>query len=281
MYYVLRTFARRLPLVVAITLVSLTIHCQGQNQSDEGRNILIGLLGAAAGGCASYGDTAISNPLFTGGGLRTRYEVSTCDAAGWTNLGFAANGGVDRSVASTRSLVVTQSPESGFGTSIEVTFETTASSGSLDVMAYGSQDNTGGFTSTSPMMRLNLGTACSASSPKLLQFRNNGGSIADVSKCDDAQTILSAQTYTYCLEFDRGTGSGGSYTGFANMLAAWSRPCADVAQVDRDQMADVKLMQMMSLPAMNPGTSGTIGFAYSGVRLRSFRIGSTIYASMM
>ncbi|HNE24096.1 MAG TPA: hypothetical protein PLG78_13055, partial [Leptospiraceae bacterium] len=88
-------------------------------------------------------------------------------------------------------------------------------------------------------------------------------------------------TYTYCIDFNRGTGSSGSYTGFGNMLAVWSRACDQVASSERDQMADVKLMQMMNIPTMNPNNSGKVGFSSNGISLKSFKIGNTIYSSMM
>jgi hypothetical protein len=78
-----------------------------------------------------------------------------------------------------------------------------------------------------------------------------------------------------------GTGSSGSYTGFGNMLAVWSRACDQVASSERDQMADVKLMQMMNIPTMNPNNSGKVGFSSNGISLKSFKIGNTIYSSMM
>ena len=269
--------ARALALSAAVLFCCGTTHCrmlEGSETSDDGlRNGLIGLLGVQAAGCARYADTAVPNALYSGG-VRARFETSTCDDAGWSMLGFRSNG--SGSFVSTQSQVITDAPFSGFGTSVEVSFTVTAETGTLDVMAYGAASGGALFSASSPTLRMVVGAACA------LQFRKNSdGLFANVSTCTDTQALVAGGVYTYCLDFNRGTGSGGSYTGFANMLGAWSKPCADVPQSERDQMGDLKLMQMMNIPAMNPATSGSLGFSYSGVRIRSFRVGNTNYSSAM
>ena len=256
----------------AALLLFASVNCRKDSSEDNMRNSVIGLLGVNAAGCAAYTDTAVPNALFSGG-LRTRYETSTCEPA-WGALGFQSNG--SGSVVSAESRVITEAPFSGFGTSVEVTFTVETAAATLDVMAYGTAAGNGAFTAASPTLRLVAGVSCA------LQFRKNSdGQLANVAVCTDPQTLTVGNTYTYCLDFNRGTASGGSYTGFGNMLAAWSKPCAEVPQTERDQMGDIRLMQMMNVPAMNPSTSGALGFSYSGVRVRSFRVGNSLYSSMM
>lgn len=259
--------------VLALTAV-LSTNCGSllpSSETNDTQNALVALLAAAGATCASYADTAISNSLFSGG-TRTFYQVSGCDAAGWSRLGFTSDGTTQTSDS---AKVVTESSYSGYGTNIEVTFTVTSASGTLDVMTYGSGTFPGTST-TNPTVRIVAGASCSVQ-----QRLSTTGLMANVSGCTDTTTLAAGQTYTYCIDFNRGTGSSGSYTGFGNMLAVWSKACSQVSAAERDQMSDVKLMQMMNIPTMNPSTSTRVGFSQSGITLQSFRIGNTIYSSMM
>ncbi len=252
----------------------LSIHCNGilsSAASDDGNNLLIAALALAGSSCASYTDTAVNNALFNGG-TRTLYNVSGCDTAGWSRLGFTSDGVTQTSDS---SKVVTDSAFAGYGTNIEVTFTVTGASGTLDIMTYGTGTFPGTST-TNPTVRIVAGSSCST------QVRHSGtGALNNTSTCTDTTTLAAGTTYTYCIDFNRGTSSSGSYTGFGNMIAVWSRSCDQVASSERDQMSDVKLMQMMNIPVMNPGTSGRVGFSQNGIVLKSFKIGNTIYSSMM
>lgn len=243
----------------------------GNSENNDTQNLLLAALAAAGSGCAAYSDTAVTNSLFSGG-TRTLYNVSSCDASGWSNLGFSSDGTTQ---VSTSSKVVADSPYAGYGTNIEVTFTVTSSSGTLDIMTYGTGTFPGTST-TNPTIRIVAGSSCS------VQWRSSStGNLANVSTCTDATTLTAGQSYTYCIDFNRGTSSSGSYTGFGNMLAVWSKACSQVSAAERDQMSDVKLMQMMNIPVMNPSTSTKVGFSQSGISLQSFRIGNVVYSSMM
>lgn len=259
--------------VIALT-AALSANCGSllpSSETNDAQNSLVALLAAAGATCASYTDTAVSNSLFSGG-TRTFYQVNGCDSAGWSRLGFTSDGTTQ---TADTARVITESPFHGYGTNVEVTFTVTSASGTLDVMAYGSGTFPGTST-TNPTVRLVAGSSCSVQ-----QRLSSTGLMANVSTCTDTTTLTAGQTYTYCIDFNRGTGSSGSYTGFGNMLAVWSKACSQVSLAERDQMSDVKMMQMMNIPTMNPSTSTKIGFSQSGISLQSFRIGNTIYSSMM
>jgi hypothetical protein len=239
------------------------------SENKDTQNTLLALLAVASTGCASYADTAVSNSLFTGG-TRTLYQVSSCDAAGWSRLGFTSDGTTQTATGKT----VSDSPFAAYGTNVEVTFTVTSASGTLDVSAYAAGAFPGTSTTT-PTVRIVAGSSCS------VQHRSSStGNLANVSTCTDTTTLSAGQTYTYCIDFDRGTTSSGSYT-FGNMLAVWSKACSDVSLSERDQMADVKLMQMMNIPSMNPASSTKIGFSQNGIALQSFRVGNVVYSSSM
>lgn len=268
MYYL---FIKRAMLAPAFLYLASCGGILSQASEDTSTNALIALAALAGSSCASYSEPVISNSLFSGG-TRTLYNVSGCDTAGWSRIGFTSDGTTQVSDA---SKVVTDSSYSGFGTNIEVTFTVTSASGTLDVMTYGTGTFPGTST-TNPTVRIVAGSSCSA------QARHSGtGALNNMSTCTDTTTLAAGATYTYCIDFNRGTGSSGSYTGFGNMLAIWSRACDQVASSERDQMADVKLMQMMNIPTMNPNNSGKVGFSSNGISLKSFKIGNTIYSSMM
>lgn len=261
--------------IVILSLVSAYSQCScgilNSQSDDKGSNAIIALLGIAGSNCARYGDTPVTNALFTGG-IRTLYQTSSCDASGWAALGFDSNG---TNMISTSSAAVTALPFSSYGTNVEVTFTAVSASGTLDIMVYGTGTAASGIAASSPAVRIVAGAVCS------LQYRKSTDSLLyNVSTCTDSTTLAVGQSYTYCLDFNRGTGSSGSYT-FGNMLAAWSRPCSQVASADRDQMGDVKLMQMMTIPTMNPSTSSIVGFSVNGMTIQSFRIGNTVYSSAM
>ncbi len=265
---------RRAASIALAALVVFSAQCgplSGASSENDAQNLVLGLMAMSMSACAAYSDTPVNNPLFTGG-VRTLYLVSACDPTGWANLGFSSSG---TTRISTTPRTVTTSPFASFGTNVEVSFTVTEANGTLDVMAYGTGTFPGAST-TNPTSRLAAGAACA------VQVRHSGtGALNNMATCTDGAVLSAGQSYTYCLDFNRGTGSAGGYTGFGNMLAAWSRPCDQVAQADRDQMGDIRLMQMMNIPTMNPGNSQNIGFHSSGIQLNSFRAGNTIYASMM
>lgn len=252
--------------LLSISLVCLVLSQCSLAKNTEANNTsnLLSLLVAANSnpGCSISTTAAIpSNLSQVDSKPRTKYSISACDEAGFSNLGLGqsevskgATGTSGTSVLFTTNDVMLATNKGG--TAIEVSFIMNSASSTLDVIGYGT-----GSPLSGPTYRLIAGAQT--------QYKNAAGVFGNTGKGGSVSAPIPTvgTTHTFCLDFQ-------STMGGSRFLNGFNKPCSELTDTERGSMSYYPIMQMMNVPVYTGGNR--LGFVLNGVTITSFTVGSIV-----
>ncbi|MCB1189607.1 MAG: hypothetical protein H7A23_17775 [Leptospiraceae bacterium] len=246
----------RAGLLCTILLINF-VNCQSSSSNNDSNNLLVALLASSQStNCTKTSLTAISSTLVSNPS-RTQYTVSGCSTDSLSSLNFTTDSTAtltEGTSSSSKIASTTDLMHSSGSTNIEVTFTLTSSDSYLDIYAYASGTGT---DISGPAFRI---------VPTTVQYRNSSGTFANIT-ANDVPTTATNTEVTYCLDFQ-------SYSSDTKlMLNGWATSCSQVSDSQRNSMSSFPIMQMMNIPSKS---GSLMGFVLSGVKIKSFTIGSII-----
>ncbi|PJZ84850.1 hypothetical protein [Leptospira harrisiae] len=249
--------------VFLVCLVLLQCSLAKNTEANNTSNLLSLLVAANTNpGCSISSTTAItSNLTQVESKPRTKYSISACDEAGFSNLGLSqsgiskgATGQSNASVLFTNNDVMLATNKGG--TNIEISFIMNSTSSTLDIIGYGT-----GSPLSGPTYRLIAGAQT--------QYKNASNVFGNTGKGGSVTAPIPAvgTNHTFCLDFQ--------YTmGGSRFLNGFNKPCSEVTETERGSMSYYPIMQMMNVPVYTGGNR--LGFVLNGVTITSFTVGSIV-----